>query len=326
MSRDMPQFSVVVAGREDDRPPTEALAVARLADQLGYRHLWVGESGPTWDGFALATAIGQVTSQIAMTIGPLPVSLRDPATITRAAASVATLSARPIGIAVGTSSTRIVEGIHHRPRARPATVLAETSQVLARSLHDSDDQELRAHGFRRRLSPPDGGLTVAAFGERAIAVAARYADWMLLDLVSPEQVAGLRCKLDAAARAAGTRPPRLAAWLPVAVDPDEGAYTQILGSIAGYLTVRGYADMFTQAGYGHAVHLAHTGADRDQLIQALPQEAAHDVGLVGNMTTVRARGQAYHQAGLDEIAILPATRSDHHGQRTLGALASPHAP
>jgi alkanesulfonate monooxygenase SsuD/methylene tetrahydromethanopterin reductase-like flavin-dependent oxidoreductase (luciferase family) len=42
-------LSVVVAGREDDRPPLEALEVARTADRLGYGELWVGESGPTWD-------------------------------------------------------------------------------------------------------------------------------------------------------------------------------------------------------------------------------------------------------------------------------------
>jgi probable F420-dependent oxidoreductase len=262
------EMGVVVAGREDERPPTEALGLAALADELGYRHLWVGESGPTWDGFVLATAIGQTTRRIEMTVGPLPVAVRDPATILRAASSVATtLTGRPVGVALGTSSTRVVEGIHHRSRAHAATVLAETAEAIASGLDDPDDEYLRRQGFRRRLSPPGGPLTIAAFGDRAITVAARHADRMLLDLVPPEQVTRLRAKLDAAAQQAGRQPPRLAAWLPAAIDPDEAAYRQILGSIAAYLTVRGYAEMFTFAGYGHAVELAHAGADPTQVIE-----------------------------------------------------------
>ncbi|MFD9890444.1 LLM class flavin-dependent oxidoreductase [Amycolatopsis sp. NPDC059027] len=162
---------------------------------------------------------------------------------------------------------------------------------------------------------------MAAFGDRAIAVAARYADRMLLDLVSPAQVARLRAKLDVAARPAGTTPPRLVAWLPAAVDPDGAAYTQILGSIAGCLTVRGYAEMFLEAGYGRAVELARAGADRTQLIDALPREAAHAVGLVGDLDAVRGRIRDYTAAGLDKIAVLPAAVSDEHGRRTLTALA-----
>jgi probable F420-dependent oxidoreductase len=312
------ELGVVVAGRKDERPPTEALAVARLAEELGYRHLWVGESGPTWDGFALATAIGQTTTRIPMTVGPLPVSVRDPATILRAASSVATLAGRPVGVALGTSSTRVVEGIHHRCRAHAATVLGETAETIGPRLHEPDEEHLHRQGFRRRLPPPGGGLTVAAFGERTIRAAARHAECMLLDLVSPEQVAHLRKKLDAAAQQVG-RHPRLAAWLPAAVDPDKAAYRQVLDSIAGYLTVSGYAEMFTAAGYGDAVALAHAGADRAQLVDALPREAAHTVGLVGDLDTVHARLQAYATAGLDEIGILPAT-SGQHGEHTLTTL------
>lgn len=315
------EISVVVAGREDDRPPQEAMAVAAVADEMGYRRLWVGESGPTWDGFVLATAIGRATRRNEMTVGPVPVSVRDPATISRAAASVAALCGRPVGVALGASSTRVVEGIHGRSRAQAASVLEQTAAATARTLHDRDDAHLRAHGFRGRLSPPGGELTVAAFGDRAIATAARHADTMLIDLVSPGQVRQLRTKLDAAAQTADTRPPRLAAWLPAAVDPTEGSYTQILGSIAGYLTVRGYAEMFTAAGYGHAVEQAHAGADHQQRITALPREAAHMVGLLGDRATVHARLQDYADAGLDEVAVLPATHGDQHGRHTLTSLA-----
>ena len=56
---------------------------------------------------------------------------------------------------------------------------------------------------------------------------------------------------------------------------------------------------------------------------ALPDEAARVVGLVGDSRTVHARIAEYAEAGLDEVAIVPATAGDPAGERTLAALASP---
>jgi alkanesulfonate monooxygenase SsuD/methylene tetrahydromethanopterin reductase-like flavin-dependent oxidoreductase (luciferase family) len=89
------EISVAVAARPNVSPEEE-LRAAVLADRLGYRELWIGE-GWVWDSFALATAIGVATEQIAMTVGPLPVHVRDPSTIARAAASTAALVPRPVG-------------------------------------------------------------------------------------------------------------------------------------------------------------------------------------------------------------------------------------
>ena len=44
------------------------------------------------------------------------------------------------------------------------------------------------------------------------------------------------------------------------------------------------------------------------------------VGLVGDLDAVRARVEAYAEAGLDEIALVPATAGDLGGERTLTAF------
>jgi probable F420-dependent oxidoreductase len=320
------ELSVVVAGRPD-RPAEEDLHTASLADRLGYRELWVGE-GFVWDSFALATAIGLATDQIAVTVGPIPVTVRDPVTIARATASLAALIRRPVGVALGTSSVRVVERMHGRSRRRAATALAESAQAVRTLLGgeraDLDGEILSAH-YELRLgapdAPPGGAVTVAAIGDRALAVAAEHADRMLLDLVTPEVAGEFRTKLDAAARRAGRPAPRLAAWLPAAVDPDPDSYAQVMWSLAGYLEVAGYREMLAAAGFGKAVELAATGADLKELLTALPLEAASRIGLVGPAATVEARLEEYAAAGLDEIAIVPATAGDPGGERTLTALA-----
>ena len=319
--RDYMDISVVAAAREDDSPVDEPLRVGVLADRLGYREVWAGE-GPTWDSFVLAAAIGCATERVALTAGPVPVSVRDPLTIVRGAASVAAAVGRLVGVALGTSSTRVVEGVHGRTRTRPAAVLAESAEAVRTLMHGEVGEPIVPGSvFRRRQQAPGGPVTVAAFGDRAIAAAADHADRMLLDVVSPEQVRVLRGKLDAAAERAGRAAPRLAAWLPAAVDPEPESLTQILQSIVGYLTVPGYSDMFAGAGFGEAVELARSGAGSDALLAVLPTEAASTVGLVGDASAVRARIDAYAAAGLDEIALVPATAADSGGERTLMALA-----
>ena len=314
------KISVVAAAREDDRPPEEALHTASLADRLGYPEVWLGE-GPTWDAFVLAAAVGSATDRIAVTAGPLPVSVRDPATIVRGAASAQAVTGRAVGVALGTSSTRVVEGVHGRSRAKPVGDLRDSAAAFVAHRRGewfgaSDD-----HGFRRRLAPATGPLTIAAFGDRAIAIAAAHADRMLLDLVSVTQVRELRAKLVAAAESAKRPVPRLAAWLPAAVDPTPAARAQLMRSLVGYFPVRGYREVFVQAGFGAAVDLAAAGAPVDEVVAALPAAAAGTVALVGDAGTVRERITEYADAGLDEIAILPATADDPGGETTLIALA-----
>jgi probable F420-dependent oxidoreductase len=315
------EISVAVAARPDV-PPEEELRTAVLADRLGYGELWIGE-GWVWDSFALATAIGAATERIAMTVGPLPVHVRDPATIARAAASTAALVRRPVGVALGTSSVRVVERMHGRSRRRAVTALAESALAVRAFLRDGQadvDGELVSAHYRLRLDRPGGALTVAAFGDRAIAVAAEHADRMVLDLVSPQLAREYRAKLDAFAERAGRPAPSLAAWIPAAVDPDPESYAQIMQSLVGYLEVAGYDEMFTAAGFGKAVELAHEGANREELLSALPPEAAAMVGLVGDADTMGARLEAY-AVGLDEVVLVPATAGDPGGERTLTALA-----
>jgi probable F420-dependent oxidoreductase len=317
-------INVAVASRPN-RPPEQDLLMAVIADRLGYGEVWVGE-GWVWDCFALATAIGLATDHIALTIGPVPVSLRDPAMIAVGVASVAALTHRTVGIALGASSTRFVEGMHGRARHRPGTALTESAQIVRRLLSQErtefQGEVLSTSGYRLTLDPPGGPLTIAAFGDRAVRTAAAHADRMVLDLVSPELAGEYSAKLDAAAAAEGCPAPTLAAWIPAAINPDPDSYAELMESLAGYLEVPGYGEMFTAAGFGEAVQAANAGASPAEQLHALPPDAASRIGLVGNVDTVRARLEAYAAAGLDEVVLVPATAGDPGGERTLTALAS----
>lgn len=308
-----------------DRPPLEALDVARAADRGGFDELWIGEMA-TFDAFAIAAAIARETERVPLTIGPLAAGVRDPVAIARGIASVATLAGRPVGLALGASTPAVVSAWHGRRWERVATTLRETiaavRPILAGEKAAFEGEVVRARGFRLRLDAPRSPITLAAFGARTVALAAEAADRMVVNLLTPEQAATLRERLEGAARAAGRPAPPLAAWVVAAVDPAADTLEQIRTAIVPYLAPPGYGEMFAGAGFGALVERARAGAHPRDLRDALPAELIAAVAAVGDAAAVRARIAAYRAAGVDHVAIVPATAGDPAGARTLAAVNS----
>ncbi|MFC9437671.1 LLM class F420-dependent oxidoreductase [Nocardia sp. NPDC057030] len=308
-----------------DRDPLDALAVAEAADELGYHRLWIGEMA-TFDAFALATAVGLAPGRIPLCLGPFAVDVRTPATIAIGVASVAALTGRSVDVAIGSSSTVVVSGWHGRERRRTATHLEESARIL-RGLLAGDKVDFegvveRTAGYRLRLTPPKSSLTVAAFGARALAAAARTADRVVLNLVTPEQVSRCAEIVRRAAKEAGLPAPALSVWVTAAADPTADIRATVRRGVVGYLRAPGYDAMFEEAGFGEIVRLAHGGAHPRDVLAAVPDELPAAVGMFGDTATLTHRLAAYRQAGADEIVVVPATSAeDPAGRHTLEALA-----
>ncbi len=313
----------VVTPLWQDRPPAENMAVARNADRLGYPELWIGEMA-TYDAFAFATAAGLNTGQIELTIGPLAVSVRTPMTMAVGVASVADLTGRATRLALGASSTVVVEEWHGRERKRTATHLGETARIV-RDLLDGEKVDMTGElascrGYRLRLEATHSPLTIAAFGPAAVRVAARQADRMVLNMVTPESLARLRGQLEAAALEAGRPVPTVAVWLCCAPEPAREALDQLQRAVVGYLAAPGYAEMMVEAGFGTLVQYARTRPHPRDLLEAMPDELVSAIGLVGSESDIAERLQTYREAGADEICLVPATASDPGAARTLEML------
>jgi probable F420-dependent oxidoreductase len=307
-----------------DRPPLEALDVARAADTLGYRELWVGEM-LTFDAFALAGAIARETSSITLVIGPLAVGVRDPAALALGIASVALLGGRPAHLALGASTPTVVGQWHGLPWRRTVTHVRETvaalRQILAGERSDFRGMLARSAGFRLAAGPCPAEICVAAFAPRMMELAATVADRVVLNLLTPRLVAQIRRRIDAIARAAGRRPPPLTVWVPAALDPGPTAIAQMVRQLVAYVGARGYAEMFAAAGFGAIVDLARGGAHPRDVLSAIPPQLLAAVGAIGNTREVRARIDEYAAAGADVVALVPVTADDPGGARLLSALA-----
>lgn len=307
-----------------DSDPLEALDTAVIADELGYRELWIGEMA-TFDAFALAGAIAARTRQIELTVGPLAVEVRDPMAMAMGIASVAAFADRPARLAIGASSPVVVSQWHGRPWRRTAAHLRETAEalrpLLAGERSGYEGELVQTFGYRLRLPPPSTSITMAAFGPRAVGVAARHADRMVLNLCTVEGARDARRRLDAAATAAGREPPPLALWVTASVDGDERPLEQMRRALIGYLAAPGYSEMFVAAGHAELVEFARTAPHPRELLERAPDDLVTAIALVGDIDHVRRRIADYAEAGVDELAILPATADDPGGLRTLRALA-----
>ena len=274
----------------------------------------------TWDAFALAAAIAFQTRSVELCVGPLATAVRDPVAMAMGVASVAALGGRPAHLAIGSSSALVVERWHGRRRTRTALHIRETAEALRPLLAGDkaryDGETVHTDGYRLRLPPPGASLTIAAFGPATVRVAARVADRMVLNLVTPELVAEMAGRL----RAETDALPRLAAWVVAAIDPTPETHAQLARGLVPYLGAEGYSDMFTAAGFGKLVDAARSGAHPRELLERIPPELAASVGLVGAEAEARRSAAEYFDAGLDELVLVPATAGDDAGRRSLQAL------
>ncbi len=346
-------------GLWQDRPAGEVVRTAEVADALGYGEIWIGEMA-TFDAFALAAVVAGRTSRAALTVGPLAVAVRDPVMIAMGAGSLAELTGRTVNVALGSSSPVVVEQWHGRRQERTALALAESATavrtLLAGGKADVRGEVISTRGFRLRTRAPGTPLTIAAFGRGAVKAAARHADRMVINLVTPKSAARLVQMLHDECRAAGRPVPPVAVWLATVVGPAQGgpaqggpaqggparagqqggpaqggpvhagpapeSVEQLRRGLVAYLSAPGYGEMFAEAGFGDVVRFARTRPHPGELLAAIPAELTGHVSLVGDQRAVRARLAEYASAGVDEVALVPGSSdADPAGVATLTALA-----
>ena len=318
-------------GLWQDRPAGEVVRTAQAADALGYGEIWIGEMA-TFDAFALGAVVAERTTRAALTIGPLAVAVRDPVMIAMGAGSLAELTGRTVNVALGSSSPVLVQQWHGRRQERTALALAESATAVRTLLDggkaDVTGEVIRTRGFRLRTRAPSSALTIAAFGRGAVKVAARHADRMVINLVTPKSAARLVQMLHDECQAAGRPVPPVAAWVAAVVGPSGLVHVeQLRRGLVAYLAAPGYGEMFAEAGFADVVRLARTGPHPGELLAAIPTEIVGHVSLVGDEPFARTRLAEYAGAGVDEIALVPGSSdADPAGVGTLTALAPGPVP
>ncbi len=178
--------------------------------------------------------------------------------------------------------------------------------MLAGESVDYSGVLVRTRGFESALPPSCAQLSLLAFGPELTEIAAVRADRLILPIGTVEHVSRLRARVQAAAERAGRESPKIALWLPVAVEPDTEGRRAMLRDLVPYLRSAGFSPgMFSEAGFGEVVRLARSGAHVRSVVAAAPPELLAAVAAVGDVEHVRSVVGEFRAVGVDDVILLP---------------------
>ena len=276
----------MVLGEWLDRPIEADLDVAVEADRLGYGEVWIGEMAK-FDAPAMAAAIVARTARIEPVLGPLAVTVRSPAQIALAAATVAA-TGRRTHVALGTSSDVVARWHGRRPvrRRRPA------------GHGDGEVRALLAGGAGRRVPP----APAARRGHASPWPRSGPGPWR-----SPAAPTGW-CSTWSPSRPPPRSPPstptRRRGWPPPSTRRPEERRWLTLGFV-GYLGAPGYGEMFAAAGFADLVAFARTRPRIPRSWRpACPTSCSTPSPSSVRRPTCARRIDAYAAAGLPEIGLV----------------------
>lgn len=204
----------------------ELVAMTRLAEQVGFDSVWVGDHllyrdevngtrGP-WEAWTMLAGLAAATSRIA--IGPLVActSFHNPTMLAKLAGTVDEISGGRLILGLGAGWNETEYRAYGFPFDRRVARFAEAFTII-RSLLRDGKVDFAGEFYTARdceLAPPPrpGGppLMVGSIGERMLALTMPYVDswnaWYNWTGNRPEGVRPLRTKVDAACAAAGRKP------------------------------------------------------------------------------------------------------------------------
>ncbi len=266
-------------GHLDSLPADAARAYARRVEELGFGTLWVPETVGR-EPFALLALLAGDTSRMYLGTSIVSIWGRDAQATRMAAFTLSEATGGRFVLGLGVSHPHLAGKLRGHVFERPLSRMREYLGAYRAAIYrgpGADNDE-----------PP---ILIAALRERMTDLAATDADGAFPYLVTPERVAWMRGRLDAAAH--GSRP-MLAVTLPVSLSDGPDDRTAARSYLTPYLRTPTYRASWELQGFG-ADDWQAPGSDR--LVDAMVA--------VGDVAEARRRIHELHAVGADHVAIIP---------------------
>lgn len=298
-----------------------SLGYAERAETSGFGSVWLSEI-TFGDVVTPAAAIAARTERVEIGTGIVGLWSRTPATTALTAASLQQLSRGRFLLGLGLQSRSYVESWHGRTYGKPLGAMREYLTILRQAL-DGDTVTLEGdyfsiRGFSVDLPPPEKRvpLYVAAIGPKMLQLAGELADGVIGYVYSEEYVRNVvvpNLELGAARVGRSLKGFDIACGFPSVVTEDDSGVELARGQAMMFATATksapAYADSIAQAGFGEErdtiAELVATG-DLGAAVEAVPSALADAVTISGSPDHVRARIDAYLDAGLTRVVLNPS--------------------
>jgi probable F420-dependent oxidoreductase len=311
----------------DGVPLAEHPALYRELAEAGYTDLWTAESNAA-DGFTPLAMAAAAEPRLRLGTAIVSSYTRGPAVLAQSAATMAAAAPGRFVLGLGASSDVIVRRWNDIPFDRPYSRTADMLRFLRAALAGERVTEkydtFSVSGFRLGLVPPTPPkIMVAALRERMLRLAAREADGVILNWVSPRDVARIAAIVRAENPAA-----EIVTRIMVCPSADATAVrSAVRPLVSGYLTVPVYRAYQTWLGHGDALAAmwqAWDAGDRKAATAAVPDDVVDAVCVHGSPAECLGQIAGYVRAGVTTpvLALLPSGLAPRAAAR---ALAPPAA-
>jgi 5,10-methylenetetrahydromethanopterin reductase len=311
--------------------PTEPLQkmiqLAKVTEEAGYSHIWVGDSHLIWrEAYINMAAMALNTTKVKLGTGVTNPLTRHPSVV---ASGYATLEEYApgrmiVGIGLGDSSVETM-GMKPAKLSYFETTIAQMRELMA-------GREVRLETGKIHLLHPCKNkvpIYIAASGPKMLELSGRIADGIIVLVgVADEYIAHAREKIAAGARAAGRNPEdiRLVLWVPCAVSESAPAKDAVKAHVARVVAhplpyvldpeeQKVLADIRKTYDYYHHMDQEANHAE------VIPDWLVDKFAIAGTVDQCRAQIDRIGKTGIHQIAIIPYSPPGGSREETIRGFA-----
>ena len=220
----------VMVGPERGRYSTKVermLADAQWAEDAGLASVWVPQIPDDFDALTAATLIGVRTSSIEIGTAVVPVQPRHPVALALQALSTQAACEGRLTLGLGVSHHWVIDEMLGLPYERPAAAMRAYLDVLDQALAgpgmvDVKNEMFRVHNPIDVTDITPTSVMIAALGPMMLRLAGERTDGTILWLADERAIGShVAPTITSAAEAAGRRPPRIVAGVPICLCRDD---------------------------------------------------------------------------------------------------------
>ncbi|HJW68982.1 MAG TPA: LLM class flavin-dependent oxidoreductase [Candidatus Binatia bacterium] len=299
-----------------DAQPADVLAWSRRAESLGFSGVFIPESFN--DSLAYAQAVASATTRLPVGTAITNVYLRHPTLLAQQAAAVQEFSAGRLllGLGVGHRAVNASLGIEMGdPLAKMRGIIGTLRTAWQKGPHQPRPQ-----------APPK--ILAAALARPMVELVGELADGVIFNLFPLERYRRAMAMLHRGAQRAGRDPQTLEVchFTTAYLGPDRAACLhEAKRMLARYASLPFYGNMLAKSGFATEVeairgHMKVRDVEKAQ--QAVTDEMADAVTLVGEPAHCRERLRAYEMAGATMCIVFPNPVGESRAAAVERALTS----
>lgn len=311
--------------------PTEPLPkmvqLAKVTEELGYSHIWVGDSHLIWrEAYVNMAAMALSTARVKLGTGVTNPLTRHPSVVASAYATLEEYAPGRtiVGIGLGDSS---VETMGMKPAK-----LSFFEETMAQMRQLLDGQEVQLETGKIHLLHPCKAkvpIYIAASGPKMLELSGRIADGIIVLVgVADEYIAHARERISAGAKAAGRKVEdlNLVLWVPCAVSDTAPAKDAVKAHVARVVAhplpyVLDPTEQKVLEEIRKTYDYYHHMDQQANHAEVIPDWLVEKFAIAGSVAECRAQIERIKKTGIQQIAIIPYSPPGGSREETIRGFA-----